>query len=98
MIIGFLFGFKKEAAVKFLFLMLVFIIFGVGVVLFLKNINYVAVEFLNFVIGFFIFVIVGFFVIYFLFGIVKKSGFKIFVYYRFFLAVVILVFYFLRVV
>ncbi|ADL42929.1 Bacitracin resistance protein BacA [Caldicellulosiruptor obsidiansis OB47] len=95
---GLLLGLKKEAAAKFSFLMSAPIILGAGAVSLLKNINHVAAEFSNFAIGFFTSAIVGFLAIHFLLSIVKKSGFKIFAYYRFFLAAVILAFYLSKVV
>ncbi|WAM32342.1 undecaprenyl-diphosphatase UppP [Caldicellulosiruptor naganoensis] len=93
---GLLLGLKKEAAAKFSFLMSAPIIFGAGAVSLLKNIHDVANQLSSFAIGFFTSAVVGFLAIHFLLEIVKKSGFKIFAYYRFVLASIILVVFLLR--
>jgi len=94
---GLLLGLKKEAAAKFSFLMSAPIILGAGVVSLLKNIHDVSSQFSSFAIGFFTSAIVGFLAIHFLLDIVRKSGFKIFAYYRFLLAALILVVFLLRI-
>lgn len=93
---GLLLGLKKEVAAKFSFLMSAPIIFGAGAVSLLKNIHEVSRQFSSFAIGFFTSAIVGFLAIHFLLDIVRKSGFKIFAYYRFLLAALILVVFLLR--
>lgn len=93
---GLLLGLKKETAAKFSFLMSAPIIFGAGAVSLIKNIYQVSSQFSSFAIGFFTSAVVGFLAIHFLMNIVKKSGFKIFAYYRFLLALVIFIVYLVR--
>ncbi|WAM34567.1 undecaprenyl-diphosphate phosphatase [Caldicellulosiruptor morganii] len=93
---GLLLGLKKETAAKFSFLMSAPIILGAGAVSLMKNIHNVTSQFSSFATGFFTSAVVGFLAIHFLLEIVRKSGFKIFAYYRFVLATIIFVVFFLR--
>lgn len=93
---GLILGLKKEAAAKFSFLLSAPIIFGAGIFQLIKNINQVSSQFITFSIGFLVSAVVGFLAIHFLLSLIKKIGFKIFAYYRFLLAVVIIIVYFMR--
>lgn len=93
---GLFLGLKKETAAKFSFLMSAPIIFGAGVLQLAKNITEIRHELTPFIIGFLVSCFVGFFAIHFLLNFVKKAGFKVFSYYRFILALIIIVVYFVR--
>lgn len=87
-------GFKKEDVAKFSFMMSAPIIGGAGI-LQLKDMQASEIN-TAFIIGFVASVISSLIAIGFLLTYIKKHGFKIFVYYRYFLALVILLLIFIR--
>lgn len=88
-------GFSREAAVKYSFMAALPIIFG-ATVFGLRNVLVSEMISANWVVGFLASFAASFFAIKFLLSYVKKYDFSIFVYYRVFLAFVILLLIFLR--
>lgn len=91
---GLALGFKREDVAKFSFLMSIPIIFGAGL---LKVSDFGQGVSLNaLIVGFVASAVSGFFSIKYLLAYIAKHDFKIFVWYRFGLAVIIVLVYFLR--
>jgi undecaprenyl-diphosphatase len=91
---GLLRNFKRADAARFSFLMSIPIIFGAGLVK-IKDFNQ-GVSWLELIIGFVTSAIVGFISIKYLLRYLAKHDFKIFVWYRLVLAVIVIIYYYIR--
>lgn len=91
---GLALGFKREDAARFSFLMSVPIIFGAGLIK-IKDFG-AGVTMPELIVGFLSSAIFGFLAIKYMLRYIAKHDFKIFVWYRFILAAVILIIYFAR--
>lgn len=89
-------GLTREAAAKFSFLLSAPIIFGAGFYSLLKYYQDVQAQLLNFAVGFAVSALFGFLAIHFLLSYLKKKSFRIFAWYRFAAAALILAVYFAR--
>ena len=87
-------GFKREDAARFSFLMSIPIIFGAGLVALKDGVG--GVSTMNLLVGFITAAVFGFLSIKYLLRYISKHDYKVFVWYRLALAILILVVYFVR--
>ena len=87
-------GFKREDAARFSFLMSIPIIFGAGLVALKDGVG--GVSTMNMLVGFITAAVFGFLSIKYLLRYISKHDYKVFVWYRLALAILILVVYFVR--